>query len=227
MIWVRIEEVNFLLEHSGFYFINIINIEENQYIEVPYCSENLEDDYMSVQENFESLPLYRLNISKVEVYPSCGVSPRGMWDEWLQFRKEWFRSGKEQATLGARASGAKSEDATGRVLLKAEDCMIYEHLRSEFTSTVIDVKFKCLDISEVRIFTAQSSLYDFDVENRKGDLYLYASYCQNGREGITEVRENFELLPLHRLNVSRVRVYEGCGTIPRWVRDEWFQFLEK
>jgi len=110
------------------------------------------------------------------------------------------------------------QEGISRIFVETGDCMLYERLWADFDSEIIDVNFKCLDMNEVHVFSAKPTLYDINIVSIEEHLYLDIAYCASGmntyyRVGdkiLLRIRKNFQSLPLHRLNISKVEVISAC-----------------
>jgi len=205
-----IDEVSIFTTQPGQYFMEIENMQKGRFLSVAYCS-NGGESFDKVQESFESLPLHRLNISRVEVYSACGVAG------WLQDR--WINFLEERA-MHARVPGAEADGAVGRVPIEVGGCMIYERLRPESVPSIMDVKFRCFNMEEVHLFSEELGFYLIEVRpHSDGGYKMEVTYCPDDPGYYRQARvslsgetlpRHLAFLPLHRLNISELEVYPVC-----------------
>jgi len=208
---------------DGIYNVSVENIEDNLYLYFLYCKNNREN-ISKVQEKLETLPIDRLKISKVAVYPDCEPIPNTA-EDWISVFLFWFRN---EGVLIGDYPDIKPEYKSGRRhLVEFENCKLFESHTGEMGSPFTDIKFKCKDSEEIIVFTAREDQYFMEIRNTKTGRLLSIAYCSGGRESFDKVQESFESLPLERLNIAKVEVYPACGVILRRIRDEWVEFLEE
>jgi len=219
------DEINVLSAQWISYDFDVENRNEGRHMYVSYC-KNDGKIISSLQEKFRSLPLHRLNISKIEVYPDCKTISSEFWSAFWLLREQGILVGP--SIIDESIFTVNVEDTTGqRILVHLENCMLYEHMQSENTFSDIDIKFKCSGINEVNVFTTQPGQYFMEIENIPKGRFLSIAYCSNGGETFDKVQESFESLPLDRLNISGVEVYPACGVVPKSTRSMWIEFLEE
>jgi len=99
-----------------------------------------------------------------------------------------------------------------RIFLEIEDCVIREKDTSAFLSSAMHVQFYCSDIGPVDIFTALGFSYNIKIEYTEQGRYLQIAFCSYASDLIPGTRDILKSLPLHRLDISGFKVFEGCGT---------------
>jgi len=87
--------------------------------------------------------------------------------------------------------------------------MIRENDTIAILSSFMHVQFHCSDIDPVDIFTA--SLYNIKIEYTEQGRHLQIAFCSSESYLIPGTRDILKSLPLHRLDISGFKVFEGCG----------------